>query len=1180
MSIKALQEYTRFSKYARYKPEDGRRETWEEQVDRVFAMHEKKLGEDKVNEFRDDFEFARNMVLKKRVLGSQRALQFGGDPVLSKNARIYNCTVSYCDRARFFQECIYLLLCGCGCGFSVQKHHVAKLPPLVAPTKGEKGYVIPDSIEGWADALGVLMSSYFDSDNTDFPEYKGYEVKFDYSQIRPEGARLSSGGKAPGPDGLRRALEKIEYLLNKRAIHQGELRPIDAYDVCMHASDAVLSGGIRRSASIAIFSPDDDEMAKAKTGSWFIDNPQRGRSNNSALLVRDKTSKEDFSSLIKMVKEFGEPGFIWSDHEDTLYNPCVTADGWIQTDRGPRRVSDLINKPFKAVVNGKTHDSSEKGFFQTGKGREIYKIETNEGFWVRATDNHRFLVKDGDLSQWKEVSQLVDGDKIVLHEHRDHQWKGDGNEMEGWLLGSLVGDGTFDENSACLDYWGETRYEMNNVATKYIKEYGLETYHNIRGGDAVAKVGKRRIYSVGLSRLAEEFGITKENKEIGDFIEMGSYDFYRGFLRGYFDADGTVQASHLKGASVRLWSASILNLECVQRMLLRLNIYSKIYKDRQKEGMRLLPDGQGGEKEYYCQSGHELVISKSSVKTFSEKVGFADRLKAIELQDLISSYRRRVSQSQFIGTVKRIISDGNADVYDCTIPGPHAFDANGFYAHNCVEIGFCAYLDLDDEIVKKDVQKRGLESEIEKVKQKQGSEERLSGWSFCNLCEINMKKCKTKESFIESCKAAAIIGTIQASYDHFEYLGPVSDSIVRREALLGVSMTGMADSPDVAFDPDCQRAGAKTVLEVNERIADIIGINKCARGTCVKPAGSTSCVLGSASGIHPHHAKRYFRRVQANKLEIPLQYFSQFNPLAIEESVWSANKTDVVVTFLCEVPDGAKTKNQVGAIPLLENVKLTQQNWVEYGTRQEQSIRPWLRHNVSNTCTVKPEEWEDVEKFIYKNRKWFAGISLLPSSGDKDYPQAPFTAIYTPTETVRKYGDGSMFASGLIVDGHRAFSNDLWAACDCALEVGEVLDVDTLRSKISKAFETNGQYWKDEGLAPDSPTRLLSAWLEHNVINYFEKLDWVRRAKQFALRYFEDDLREMTYCLKDVYNWKVWCDLSREYVDVDWSGCFETEAGELDFEAGAACGGGACELGDLGLMIKDKMNERKEMAEV
>jgi len=337
---------------------------------------------------------------------------------------------------------------------------------------------------------------------------------------------------------------------------------------------------------------------------------------------------------------------------------------------------------------------------------------------------------------------------------------------------------------------------------------------------------------------------------------------------------------------------------------------------------------------------------------------------------------------------------------------------------------------------------------------------------------------------------------------------------------------------------------------------------------------TTSCVLGTASGIHPHHAKRYFRRVQANKLETPLHYFKKYNPDAVEKSMWG--DSDEIITFLCEVPDGAKTKNMVNALELLENVRLTQQNWVAAGTRTEALARPWLRHNVSNTIHVQPNEWDDIEKFVYRNRKWFAGISFLPVSGDKDYPQAPFTAVQTPIEMVRDYGDASVFASGLIVDGLRAFSGDLWACCDCVLGIGEILDSTLLSSKITADFVTNGKKWKDHGLSPTTPDKLLSAWMKDTIPNYQLKVDWIRRAKKFAVRYFDGDDRRMTYCLKDVHNWKIWCDLKRVYVDVDWSQCFENEYGSLEFGgAGEACSGGTCELGDLGAKMAEKNDAKK-----
>ena len=622
-------------------------------------------------------------------------------------------------------------LCGCGVGFSVQKHHVDELPPIIRPSSVlEKTYVVEDSIEGWADAIDVLITSYF-GQNKDLDEYIGTKVVFDYTNIRPAGSPLSSGSKAPGPDGLRRSIEKIREVLDDRIgeAKRIKVRPIDVYDIIMHSADAVISGGVRRSATIALFSPDDEEMAKAKTGNWFIENPQRGRSNNSALLIRDETSKQQFNQLMEWVQEFGEPGFVWAESTEMGFNPCV------------------------------------------------------------------------------------------------------------------------------------------------------------------------------------EIGLYPVDEETGE-----------------------------------------------------------------------------------------------------------------------------------------------------------------------------------------------------------------SGWQFCNLAEINGKKATTPENFYSACRSAAIIGTLQAAYSSFPYLSEATERITKREALLGVSITGMMDNPDVLFDPQVQRNGAKIVKDTNKLISQIIGINQAARTTCVKPAGSTSCILGTASGIHPHHAKRYFRRVQANIQENPVNHFRKFNPRAVEKSVWDPNGVTEVITFLCEVPPGAKTKNQIDASKLLESVKLTQQNWVKYGTNQELCVKSWLSHNVSNTIHVRSNEWGEITDYIYRNRKYFAGISLIPNSGDKDYPQAPFCAVPYPNDILREYGAGSFFASGIIEQALHSFPTGLWAACDCLLGVGEPLH-------------------------------------EANLV----KQNWATAAIKFADSHFDGDVRTMTYCLKDVYNLKLWEKLSQEYRDVDWTLMSEIED-NVDFQQDSACAGGSCEM--------------------
>ena len=325
-----LSEYTRIAKYARYVPELKRRETWREQIIRVRNMHLTKYRDfvRKSDELSKLIKFGHDFIFNKKILPSMRSLQFGGKSILGKNTRIYNCSASYIDRVEVFQHLVFMLLCGVGVGFSVQKHHVEKLPTVLPRKKGYKKYIVDDSIEGWANCVGVLMSSYFTSNHT-FPDYAGYEVIFDLTNIRKKGTAISNcNGKAPGPRPLAQALFKIKKVINMRIENQtGEckLRPIDVYDIIMHSSDAVLAGGVRRSATISIFSIDDDEMMKAKTGNWFAENPQRARSNNSVLLLRKHTKMEKFERIFNNVKQFGEPGFIWADSTETLFNPCVEA---------------------------------------------------------------------------------------------------------------------------------------------------------------------------------------------------------------------------------------------------------------------------------------------------------------------------------------------------------------------------------------------------------------------------------------------------------------------------------------------------------------------------------------------------------------------------------------------------------------------------------------------------------------------------------------------------------------------------------------------------------------------------------------------------------------------------------------------------------------------------------------
>jgi ribonucleoside-diphosphate reductase alpha chain len=311
LSQKILSDITVFMKYAKYNKDLGRRETWEELVTRNKNMHI-----DKYPNLGEEIEAAYKFVYDKKVLPSMRSLQFGGKPIEISPNRIYNCGYLPVDDWRAFGEILFLLLGGTGIGFSVQKHHVEKLPEIRKPRQDRKRrFLVGDSIEGWADAVKVLMRSYFEGTST---------IEFDFSDIRPKGAKLvTSGGKAPGPEPLRLCVSQIKSILNEKE-DGDQLEPIEVHDIVCHIADAVLAGGIRRAALISLFSADDEEMISCKAGNWWEKNPHRARANNSAVLVRHRVNKSFFMKLWDRIQNSnsGEPGIYFTNDKDWGTNPC------------------------------------------------------------------------------------------------------------------------------------------------------------------------------------------------------------------------------------------------------------------------------------------------------------------------------------------------------------------------------------------------------------------------------------------------------------------------------------------------------------------------------------------------------------------------------------------------------------------------------------------------------------------------------------------------------------------------------------------------------------------------------------------------------------------------------------------------------------------------------------------
>jgi len=308
---KILSDITVHMKYARHLSNKNRRETWKELVTRNKKMHIKKYPE-----LKNEIEEVYSYVYEKKVLPSMRSMQFGGKPIEVAPNRVYNCAFLPIDHVASFSECMFLLLGGTGVGYSVQKHHVEKLPEIQKPnSKRTRRYLVADSIEGWADSVKVLINSYFRG---------GSKIRFDFSDIRPKGSRLvTSGGKAPGPQPLKECLVKVQGILAEKESGD-KLEPIEVHDIICHIADAVLAGGIRRAALISLFSADDEEMLAAKIGNWWETNPQRGRANNSVVLMRHLITKEFFDNIWERVKESGtgEPGFYFSNDKDWGTNPC------------------------------------------------------------------------------------------------------------------------------------------------------------------------------------------------------------------------------------------------------------------------------------------------------------------------------------------------------------------------------------------------------------------------------------------------------------------------------------------------------------------------------------------------------------------------------------------------------------------------------------------------------------------------------------------------------------------------------------------------------------------------------------------------------------------------------------------------------------------------------------------
>lgn len=1002
--------YTRT--YSRWRYDLGRRETWDETVDRYieFISTERQLPAHIVVEIKA-------AIMKMEILPSMRALWSAGEAARRDNTCLYNCAFIPLDSLRSFSELLYILMMGTGIGYSVEREFVNNLP-IVAPRSGKIiPYVIPDSTTGWADSFFFGLQEWF----------QGNEVDFDYSLIRSAGAPLRiKGGRASGPAPLRRLLEFAQKKV-LAAAGRG-LRSIEAHDIACMVGEIVMSGGVRRAALICISDIDDAEMRDAKKFPTcrvpncednfdphlveLVGDASKGHLWTAHGLTAEQYLEEypgaylGFPELRYMANNSanypGKPGREVFDREwaalvasysgergifsmppakrairrgDCRPNPCVTGDTRVMTSRGLVQIRDLVGSPFNVAVDRRFNTvilqqaTTLKGAFKTGT-KEVFSLQTAEGYQVRLTADHRVMTADG----WKEAQHLSPGD--ILHISNTEGLFGTrGSADAGMVAGWVTGDGCLagDTDIPRLYFYGDDRHLVPVFLDATERLTGHRPNVSPREED-----GRDREFFQS-PHLREYLGQVIEDKfRTPEFVWQGTEECQQAYLSALFSADGGVQGTREKGISVRLASFKLDLLHDIQTLLLNFGIASRIYEERRPAGYRDLPDGKGGYKTYFCNADHELVVSKTNLLRFHERIGFIHEAKQAKLAEEIegrtaligvvgSSGRtgRGFYRETFTARFKELVSCGTEDVYDMTVPETHSFHANGLVVHNCGEI-LLRYL-------------QALADALAKISGEGG------GGGFCNLSAAVMRADDTIESFANKIRLAAWIGAIQATFTYFPYLRPGWTQIAEEDRLLGVDITGQCDNPGLSNNAEAMLYFNQVALDTAAEASAYLGTNLPAAVTCGKPSGNSSQLVDCSSGFHARFAPYYIRRVRIAGTDplfklvrdagLTVSKDNQFTEFADEDCpTW-------VVDFPVKAPKNAVFRDDETAVEMLERYLLVMRTWC--GKRG---------HNQSTTIYVKPEEWDEVRDFVFEHFDEITGISFLPFDGGK-YKLSPYEEI-------------------------------------------------------------------------------------------------------------------------------------------------------------------------------------------
>lgn len=857
---------------------------------------------------------------------------------LADNLLTGNCWFVDVKEISDFSWAIERLMLGGGVGFSCDKPErlgVVRQGTVLHRDENDSDFIVPDKREGWGELIFRVFEAYLGTPAT------SSTLTYSTSLIRPAGTPIKTfGGTASGPDILIHGVNRICEVLDNAVGRY--LTSVDVLDCMNIIGSIVVAGNVRRSAEIAVGSAHDTDYLMAKR--WDLGNIpiERAMSNNSIFVSADemknlpdlvwegyKGNGEPYGFInLEAARKFGRMGEERFDPTIVGVNPCVTADTWVQTKLGPRRVSELtvdaldVVSSFDATVNGKHYKAVP--FWETGI-KDVLKLVTSEGYSLRLTSNHKVLTPD---KGWVEAGDLEIGDAIVLHDHFGTTWGGSGSEDDGYVLGHLVGDGTFYQDTPCVCVWDT---DPGHAAPKErLTRIMSEMPHRMdwKGWRRVHDTHQVRSMHVGLRELAAKFGIFNGNKTITDSVEAASSDFYVGFLRGLFDTDGHVEGfSTAGGVSIRLSQSDLPMLEAVQRMLLRLGIKCSL-RSMHDEGFRDMPGGS-----YWTKKSYRLIISGAHAERFMHVVGFEDTVKRAKWEERASNNKRGFYNKPMVATVADLTYDGSEMVYDCTVDEVHAFDANGLYVHNCAEIF-------------------------------------LADRESCNLSEIFLPMIDSKEELVD---IAVLLYKVQKAIAAMPYLDYTSDQITSANMRLGLGITGVAQALDkLDWLDDTYNA----VRVTDKAWSDAHGWPESVRLTTIKPSGTLSLLPGVTPGVHPGFSRRFVKRMRMAAIDPLVKYCAEkgFHVEPLRNFDGSIDDRTVVVSFPCSFPDNTIVAENMSALQQLDLVRELQ--------------RVWADNSISVTVYYRMSELDEIREYLCEHWSEMKSVSFLLHN-EHGFDQAP-----------------------------------------------------------------------------------------------------------------------------------------------------------------------------------------------